>query len=295
MEAPSNAMAELYSATRMTMDRGYRGPDNSLPLSGDLFLEGALPKRASTTLNGRTITAVMTPICDLMSRNGAEPAATSVLMLQGTLCPTYHEHKLDSQIVILNGKFYEVDWGMKHPQALPLKELRNDVRLRKRLWLGRLKAEHFLSLQSRYLSSFARVGLLKAPALFEPLAGKICVREGGVVIGLDDGFDMKSAFAFQSPQPGKEATKQPVFFTGAFLNHFREILQRTAASEDRPAGTRAKAQGLLERMDKLVMMVSRRPPSQHGINDYLRVDLLGKRGATIPESADNTILVVLKS
>jgi hypothetical protein len=295
MEAPSNAMAELYSATRMTKDRGYRGPDNSLPLSGDLFLEGALPKRSSTSLYGRTVSAVMTPICDLMSRKGAEPAATSVLMLQGTLCPTYHDNKLDPQIVILNGKFYEVDWGMKRPQALPLKELRKDVRSKKRIWLGRLKAEHFLALQSNYLSSFARVGLLKAPALFEPLAGKIYVREGGNLVDLDDGFDLKSAFAFQSPQPGKEATKQPVFFTGAFLNHFREILQRTAAATDRLAETRAKAQGLLDRMDQLVMMVSRRTPNGHGINDYLRVDLLGKRSAAIPASPNNIILVVLKS
>lgn len=295
VEAPSNAMAELYNATRMTTDRGYRGPDDSMPVSGDLFIEGAVPKRSGTSLVGRTVTAVMTPICDLMSRNGGEPAATSVLMLQGTLRPTYHNHKLDPQIVIVNGRFYEVDWGMKHPQALLLKELRKDIRQKKRIWLGRLKAEHFLALQSEYLSSFARVGLLKAPALFEPLAGKVCVREGGNLIELDDGFDFKSGFAFQSPQRGKDASKQPVFFTGTFLEHLRGVLQRTAGAAERHADTRAKARGLLERMDQLMMMVTRRPPASQGINDYLKVELLPHRGAAIPSSPNHVVVVILKA
>lgn len=295
VEAPSNAMGELYSATRMTTDRGYRGPDDSMPVSGDLFLEGALPKRTGTSLVGRTITAVMTPICDLMSRNGDVPAATSVLMLQGTLRPTYHKHKLDPQIVILNGRFYEVDWSLKHPQALPLKELKKDAQQKKRNWLGRLKAEHFLSLQSDYLLSFARVGLLKSPALFEPLAGKICVHEGGKLIDLDKGFDFKSSFAFQSPERGKEATKQPVFFTGAFLDHLRTVLQQTMASQERHADTQAKAQGLLERMDLLVMMAKRRPPAAQGINNYLKVELIPERGGAVSAAANHTILVVLKA
>ncbi len=291
-EAPSNAMAELYSATRMTTDRGYRGPDDSLPVSGDLYLEGDLPKQPSTSLVDRTVSAVMTPICDLMSRNGKEPAATSVLMLQGILCPTYHKHKLDPQIIIVDGRFYEVDWGMKHPLAIPLKELREDVLRKKRTWLGRLKAEHFLALQSDYLSSFARVGLLKAPALFEPLAGRICVREAGNIIDLDEGFDLTSGFAFQSPQRGKDASKQPVFFTRTFLEYFRDILQRTAESEERHGETQSKARGLLERMDQLIMMVMLRQPASHGINDYMKVALLDQQ-AIIPDSPNHVLLVVL--
>lgn len=295
LEAPSNAMGELYNATRMTTDRGYRGPDDSMPVSGDLFLEGALPKRNSTSLVGRTITAVMTPICDLMSRNGGVPAATSVLMLQGTLRPTYHEHKLDPQILIINGRFYEVDWSLKHPQALPLNQLKVDVQQRKRNWLGRLKAEHFLALQSDYLSSFARIGVLKSPALFEPLAGRICVQEVGNLIDLDDGFDFKSSFAFQSPNRRKEATKQPVFFTGAFLDHLRAVLQRTVASEERHQDTRLKAQGLLERMGQLVMMATLRSPASQGINNYLKVELLPNRTAAVPAAANHVIQVILNA
>lgn len=295
LEAPSNAMAELYSATRLTTDRGYRGPDDSMPISGDLFLDKPLPKRASTSLVGRTITAVMTPICDLMSRDGGAPAATSVLMLRGTLRPTYYKHQFDPQIMVVNGRFYEVDWSMKHPQALPLDKLMGDVRQKKRIWLGRLKAEHFLSIQSEYLSSFARVGLLKAPAVFEPLAGSLYVWEAGNLIRLDGGFDFESRFAFQSPQRGKEATKQPVFFTGAFLEHLRIVLRRTAESGDRPAETRAKAQGVLDRMDQLVMMATRRPPASQGINNYLKVELLPQRGAAVPAAPNHIILLVLEA
>jgi predicted dithiol-disulfide oxidoreductase (DUF899 family) len=37
-EPPSNAFADLYSATRLTRDRGYRGPDGHAPMWGDLYL-----------------------------------------------------------------------------------------------------------------------------------------------------------------------------------------------------------------------------------------------------------------
>lgn len=127
MEAPSNAFAELYSATRLTRDRGYRGADDSDPMSGDLYLKGALPKRLSTSLNGRTISAVMTPICDLMSRNGKEPAATSVLLLEGTLQPTYHNHKLDPQMISFNGRFLrcggEVSEGICSAPSMQYREV----------------------------------------------------------------------------------------------------------------------------------------------------------------------------
>lgn len=294
MEMPSNAMAELYSATKMTTARGYRGQDGAAPLSGDLYLDGDLPKRKATSLEGRSVSAVMTPICDLMSRAGGAPAATSVLMLEGKLRPTHHKHELDTQVVSLRGRFYEVDWEMKRPQALLLKDLKKDVRARKRVWLGRLKGEHFLALQSIYLASFGRVGLLKAPAIFEPLTGKICVREEGELILLADAFDAKSGYAFKTPDRKRDLAKQPIFFTGSFLDHFRSVLLSTAASANRNAETRSKAQGLLDRMGQLVQMVKRRPPKSHDINQYLRVELLGSRGADVPASPDGLILIVLK-
>ena len=292
MEAPSNAFAELYGATRLTGDRGYRGPDDSDPMSGDLYLEGQLPKSAA--LYGRTICAVMTPICDLMSRSGGEPAATSVLLLEGTLEPTYHKHKLDTQVVSLGGRFYEIDWATKRPLAQPLKELRAQVKKKEKTWLGRLKSEHFLALQSEYLSSFARVGLLKSPGVFEPLAGKVCVREDGNLVTLGDVFDVRSRFAFQSPdRKNGDPTKQPVFFTGEFLDQFRTLLTATAADGNRSATTKAKAQGVLERMNQVVNLVTRQPPGQHVINDYLRVLLLPARGAEVPASQDGVLLLVI--
>lgn len=293
VQAPSNALAELYSATRITRDRGYRGPDDSGSMSGDLYLNGSLPKAPTTALTGRTVTAVMTPICDLMSRDGKEPAATSVLMLEGTLEPTYHNHKLDTQVVILNGRFYEIDWHIKQPQALPIKTLRNEIREKTRIWLGRLKAEHFLALQSEYLTAFARVGLLKAPGVYEPLAGKICVYEGGNLLQIGEPFDARSRFAYRSPDRRKEATKQPLFFTGEFLDYFRELLAATAADAARPQTTKAKTSGILERMDQLVNFVTRRPPQQHTINDYLKVELLALRSSVPQPSQDGVVLIVL--
>ena len=263
-------------------------------MSGDLYLDGALPTRASTALNGRAITAVMTPICDLVSREGKEPAATSVLLLEGKLQPMHQSHKLDAQVISLGGRFYDIDWAIKRPQALPLKSLRLKVRKKEITWLGRLKAEHFLALQSEYLNSFARVGLLKPPGVFEPLAGRICVREGGTLIPLGLPFDAKDKFAFQSPDRKKDFAKQPVFFTGDFLDNFRSTLTSTAdPGSGRAATTRSKAQGVLNRMEKVVDLATRQPANQHSINDYLRVDLLATRGADPPASADGVVLISL--
>lgn len=293
MAAPSNAFAELYGATRMTHDKGYRGLAGNDPMSGDLYLEGVLPKRTTTAINGRKVCVVMTPICDLMSRDGKEPAATSVLLLEGTLEPTYHQQKLDPQLISLGGRFYEVDWAIKRPLALPLTTLRNQVRKKEKTWLGRLKSEHFLALQSEYLTSFARVGLLKAPAVFEPLAGKICAYENGTLVTLDGPFDASRRFAFQSPDGKKEAAKQPVFFTGDFLDHFRTVLADVAVGAGRAGPTKAKAKGVLERMEQVVNLVKRQPPGQHTINDYLRVDFLASRNADVPASGEGMVLIAL--
>jgi hypothetical protein len=293
VEAPSNALAELYSATRITRDRGYRGSDDSDSMSGDLYLTGTLPKSPSTTLNGKIVTAVMTPICDLVSRNGKEPAATSVLLLEGTLQPTYHRHELDPQVVSLNGRFYEIDWHVKQPQALPIKALRKEIKDKAKTWLGRLKAEHFLALQSEYLTSFSRVGLLKPPGVYEPLAGKICVREAGELVQIGDVFDARNEFAFRSPDRKKDASKQPIFFTGGFLEHFRELLTTMTAAAEREHATKTKAAGILERTSQLVDFVTRRPPQQHAINDYLKVELLASRGTPPAASQDGVLLIVL--
>jgi len=290
-EPPSNAFADLYSATRITRDRGYRGLDGSAPISGDLYLAGALPKRSTTSLTGRKIIAVMSPVCDLLSRPGKLPNATSLLLLEGTLEETFRQHQGDPQTVLLHGRFYEVAWAMKSPQTVIIDALKAAVNKEERTWLGRLKAEHFLALQHDYLRDMGRVGLLKSPGVFEPLAGEIRVRENGNVISLGDTFGTNDQFAYMSPDQRRTVDKQPVFLSGVFVEHFRELLVREQENQARHTDTRAKARGLIERMSRVVDLVSVKQPAQHEIQNYLRVDLLAARSTIPPASAQGVILI----
>jgi hypothetical protein len=167
------------------------------------------------------------------------------------------------------------------------------VKKGERTWLGRLKAEHFLALQHDYLRDMGRVGLLKSPGVFEQLAGQIRVRENGNLVSLGDAFATKDQFAYMSPDKRKAADKQPVFFSGAFLEHFSQLLNREQENQARHADTRGKASGLVERMQRVVELVSVKPPNGHLIQNYLRVDLLADRAATPPDSAQGVILISL--
>jgi hypothetical protein len=144
-----------------------------------------------------------------------------------------------------------------------------------------------------YLRDMGRVGLLKSPGVFEPLAGRLRVRENGNLVPLGDAFATKDRFAYLSPDKRKAVDKQPVFFSGAFLEHFSQLLNSERENQARHANTRGKASGLIERMPRVVELVRVRPPSGHLIQNYLRVDLLEDRDATPPDSAQGVILISL--
>jgi len=291
---PSNAFADLYGATRITKDRGYRGLEGMDPLSGDLFLDGAMPKSKSTSLEGRTIQAVMSPICDLVGRNGKAPAAKSALMLHGVLRSTTFKHDGASQALSVGGRFYEIEWQWKHPQALSLSVLKQNLASAETTWLGRLKSEHFLALQADYLGSFGRVGLLKAPGIFETLSGSINIRENGTITQVGNLFTARNRFVFLSPDKTKTFPKQPLFFTGQFIEELVVRLNAIAADADRPVASRQKAKGLLERVESHVFgLLKRQAASAHQINDYLKVDLVEDRGAPVPDSANGVIHIKL--
>jgi len=292
-EAPSNAFADLYGATRITQDPGFRGSDGMDPMSGDLYLEGAPPKGKRTSLNKRSIAAVMSPLCDLVGRNGKEPAAKSVLLLEGILRPATFKHEGEPQTVSVNGGFYEVEWAMKNPRAITMTAVKTHRRKNEWTWLGRLKAEHFLALQSSYLASIGRVGLLKSPGIFQPLAGQVWVRDAGTLTPIGPRFAARNQFAYLSPDQTKSPEKQPIFFSGEFIETFSKLITGIETDATRSLSLKTKAKGVLERMEAVFGLIEKRSATAHTINNYVRVDLLETKNAEPPQSQNGVFIIAV--
>lgn len=272
-DPPSNAFAELYGATRISADPGYRGPDGSTPISGDIYFEGKLPKLGTTAVVGKSILAVMSPICDLVQRGDKPPAAKSVLLLRGTL-----EHSVKSSAepnpLVIGSRLYEIDWDLKYPQALPIKDLKNKAKDAELTWIGRLRQEHFLSLQADYLSSLGRIGVLKAPMQFEALGGRVCIREGNTEVAVGEAFKPKDQLAFLTREHDKTLDKQSTFFTGEFVGRFLKSLKAVQGDAIRPELTKVKATALIENLVPVIGLQKSRTLTQHKYNDVMVVSLV---------------------
>lgn len=284
-EPPTDAFVELFSATRLTQDAGYRGPDGKDPISGDLYLVGTLPKGRATSMLDRKVLSVMSPICDLVSRPDKTPAANSVLLLEGVLKEASY-HTDTENLLSVREAFYAVDWEWKEPQAIETKTLKKDVKDKKKVWLGRLKGEHFLALQSDYLSRIGRIGLPKSPNMFKVLAGKICYRHNGEVVDVFS-FGAKDRFAYA--EPGKVESKSKYFFAGMFMEKLAATL--TDLKDGDVGSVKIKSEGLMARMQHVLQLGTSRLVGSHQIQGYLRMDVLTDRKAVPPASDDGTVLI----
>lgn len=289
-DPPSNAFAELYGATRISSDPGFKGSDGANPISGDIYFEGTLPKSAKSVVVGKSILAVMSPICDLVDRGDKPPAAKSVLLLRGTLAHSLKGTSGPNPIAI-GSRLYEIDWDLKFPQALKIEDLKQKVEGSDLKWVGRLRQEHFLSLQADYLASLGRIGVLKAPAHFEALAGRICIREGNVEAPIGDPFKAKQQFAFLSREHNKPVEKQSVFFTGEFVVWFLEQLNTIQNDTSRVAATKGKAKTLIEKLSPVVELQKNRTLAQHKFNDVLSVTLVAGTTAAAAKTQEIQILL----
>jgi hypothetical protein len=290
-EAPSDGFAQLFSANRITQAPGYRGPTSLDPQSGDIYLEGPLSKKKTGRLIGRKVYAVMSPPCDLIDRTGGGPAAQSVLLLEGKVRAITNES--DPQILQIGKQFYELDWSWKHPQSITIDVIRKQKKSKRKVWLGRLKGEHFLDIQSHYLGSLGRIGLMKSPAVFEPLAGAISIQSGKATVELAT-FAGNRHFAFLSASSHEALVKQPLFFSGMFLEFFWELLTKTRDVGNRPAAVKDKAKGLLERMDRLVGMVEVKTIANHSIQNYLSIELHENENQQVAEIGSNMVIRLWK-
>jgi hypothetical protein len=152
-----------------------------------------------------------------------------------------------------------------------METLRKKKKAKKLNWLGRLKGEHFLAIQSHFLESLGRVGLIKSPAIFEPLAGIICARSGQEIVELAK-FSGSHRYAYLSAQSHDPVPKQPLFFSGMFLEFFYKRLAEIR--DGNQSGTlKGKAKGILERMDQVLGMIEVKKTVNHNIQNYLSIEL----------------------
>lgn len=272
-DAPSNVFAELYETTRISRDLGYRGKKQNEPRSGDLFLDGVLPKKKGTSISARRIFAVMSPPCDLIDHAGKGPKAKSVLLLEGIINASTFHQKNDPQILYANGRYYEVEWLLKNPSAIKMDFIMQRWEKKQITWLGQLKGEHFLELKGRYLSDLGRVGLAKSPSVYEPLAGEIFVNDNGAIVMLCERFSASSGFGFLCPDGMKKFENQHVAFTGPFIGFFFTAL-KDALVNGVANGAKDKFSSLLsEKMEHLLKLIELKSAKEHSLQNYLTVEV----------------------
>lgn len=292
-QAPSNGFAELYSATRISQDKGYRGKSNYDPQSGDIFLRGQLPEGR---LTGHEVMAVMSPACDLIDRDGTGARAKSILLLEGVIKPvTFKIKQQDPQILCVGNDYYEVHWAMKCPSTVKIDTIRKDWKDHKFTWLGRLKGEHFLSLQSTYLSDLGRVGVMKSPMVYESLAGEILARDGGAFRSFDFAFTAKRnyAYLFSDQKEGSTIDKQQIAFSGVFVQRFSELLSELKDG-DIPGHIKAKVNHIIETASaRILNFTEKKVPSAHSIQNYLTIEVHTSRDVAINEHTNGVIIIKL--
>ena len=296
---PSNGFAELYSAARISADRGYRGRSKYDPQSGDIFLlkEPAKKKGASkerkSSITGRRAFSVMSPPCDLIDRDGSGPSAKSVLLLQGVVKPmTFKREHDDPQIISYGRRFYEILWDKKQPLTMETDSLQKRWKANRLTWIGRLKAEYFIALQNSFLADLGRVGLIKPPAVYEPLNGIIFFAiKKDLDYKLGEPFTASENYAFLFSGQKKEIDKQDVIFSGDFITYFVKTLEKAAGIIDLPDPVKEKINGLLERKAQLVHFIEKKSSNSHSIENYLRVEL--HQGPPPPTTEKKTDIVTL--
>lgn len=291
IEPPSNGFAELYSATRISTEPGYRGASGLDPQSGDLYLIGGR-SRARHSMAGRELLAVMSPACDLVDRNDEKRkglAAKSLLLLPGMI--RSFEHAAD-QLLYHDGRYYEIEWTFKRPETMELGAFWKRRANRRLTWIGRIKSDHFYALQSRYLSDLGRVGVIVPPRVFEPLRGEISFKHDGDRHSIGAEFAGGDRYAFLAAN--KEVPdKQPIFFTGSFLQYFWSVLIQLRDDSNRPQVLRTKVKGLLDEISKVLDLTQMRAASKHCIPNQLAVELHQSRDEPIKESGKGVLVIRL--
>jgi hypothetical protein len=284
-EPPSNAFAELYAAGRIsTAPRSV----NPLPQHGDLYLVGRRLK--SRPLVGRELIAVMSGACDLIDRDGTGPKAEAAMLLHGTVRPPMFPNP-DPQILALDERYYEIEWRFTRPDGMPPRTIQRRERQKRLTWIGRLKGEHFLALQETYFGTVSRIGLLKSPRVVEPLAGEISALVGTTRAVLASfGADRSYAYLIE---PKTSFEKQPIVFTGPFVQYLWQQLAIAGESTAVADVVRTKAKGIMERRDRVLHLIEARNAKTHSIENYLTVELYETNGQPVKETTEGVIVLRL--
>lgn len=287
-DPPSNGFAELYSMTRISKDLGYRGKTNFHPQSGDIFLRGEF-NTSKRAIVGKEVFSVMSPACDLIDRNdGKGPNAKSVLLLEGTITKvmlTPPKTQIQPQIICINDKYFEISWQIKNPSSTNFDKLLSEWGKKEITWLGRLKGEHFLSLQTHFLADLGRVGVMKAPSVYERLAGDIHIKNGDDYIKIGNHFSATKGFAY--------LYSGQISFSGSFVNYFIGILKKQKDLNQLGKTPSSNINKILEDQKALVSLIEMKLPQKHNINNLLTVEILNSKNNAISINNNGKLLIRL--
>lgn len=287
-DPPSNGFAELYSMTQISQNLGHRGKNESHPQSGDIFLKGKISTRESGTM-GKEVFSVMSPACDLIDRgDGKSPKAKSALLLKGSINKLMFNPKSQDthpKVIRINKKYFEIAWDIKDPASIEIKDLISNWRKGRITWLGRLKGEHFHSLQTHLLTDLGRVGLMKAPSIYERLAGDIHIKNGTTCLKLGNSFSESRGFAYRY--------SDQISFSGSFVNYFIDILKKNNNIGGLNGPSKKNINNILENNTALLSFIEMKEPKNHKLNGILTVKQTESKKDTVSINNNGELLIRL--
>lgn len=172
--SPTKAISELFSS--ITTTRIPIGDTNFAPpaWSGDIFLETSVfnkihgSKHATKIRNKGfpDVLTVVTPACDLVPNRAINNPLKTITMIGGTLKPLADASEATSDLLMLKGEPYVIEWNTKWPITVPVENMSplggpND----RYQWVGRYRDIYHAELQHRLLQDLGRPALPIPPTM----------------------------------------------------------------------------------------------------------------------------------
>lgn len=185
--SPTRAITEIYSSLTTSKVPVAEGKFRPRAWAGDIFIDMASYNEAFGT-NEKVLKAkkalpkalaVVTPACDLIPERAKDKPLQTVTMIGGDLIPLMDTHGPSTNMLMLNGKPYVINWNPKWPVTSCVDAMATETALAGRYrWVGRLRDLYHAELQHKLFASVGRVGLPVPPTLPEYVSVRILAKTG---------------------------------------------------------------------------------------------------------------------
>ncbi|QIO61582.1 hypothetical protein [Rhizobium leguminosarum] len=238
-DGPTKKIAELYHKVRIQSPRTASTSNYRL---GDLYLVVEGTKKR--------IAAIVTPDCDLITRQDGKRRALRLLTVGGNYKVYDAADVTVSDFIMIGNKAYNVSWDTKEIISRDPKEWPEPGQSKDGItYLGTLRPQYAQALQRSVLDDLGRVGLSVAPALGMSAAAKIMVRTKGGETTTLTLTGLPKAYAYLVP--GRNTADKPkVVFIRRYVAALLDELIKLDV-EDYPVVVQLKKAGAYQKLQKM--------------------------------------------